>query len=169
MDSSLDADANGHAPRSGEALHPRTIHGLVRGWQRLLFSPDEKAIYFTSPDEDRHFSTVYSMPVPAARPGQFTKFRPRREHVSPCPHSPRTDRCLFLRTREAIENSHIYIKGTDGEKKDQTPGDKVKRRGIFSAWRPNRRSFLFFSTNAQQRKVLRSIFPGRASRISHRG
>ncbi|MEP6635717.1 MAG: alpha/beta fold hydrolase [Acidobacteriota bacterium] len=104
------------------------------------FSSDEQAVLFHS--NKSGIFNVYSVPVSGGQPAQLTKSV--KESTYAVSYFPGDARVLYTYDRGGNENSHLYVRETDGTERDLTPGDKVK--ASFLGWSQDRKSF-FYSTN----------------------
>jgi dipeptidyl aminopeptidase/acylaminoacyl peptidase len=104
------------------------------------FSPDEKSILFHS--NKSGIFNVYTVPVGGGAPQQLTNSTKESTYV--VSYLPNDARIIYTYDRGGNENSHLYLKETDGSERDLTPGDKVKAN--FLGWARDRKSF-FYSTN----------------------
>ena len=104
------------------------------------FSSDEKSILFHS--NKTGIYNVYSVSVSGGAPAQLTNST--KESTFAVSYFPKDTRFLYSYDRGGNENSHIYLRETDGSERDLTPGDKVKAN--FLGWSHDRKTF-FYSTN----------------------
>jgi dipeptidyl aminopeptidase/acylaminoacyl peptidase len=104
------------------------------------FSSDEKSLLFHS--NKSGIFNVYSVAVTGGEPMQLTKAE--KESTYAVSYFPADARILYTYDRGGNENSHLYVRETDGAERDLTPGDKVKAN--FLGWSHDRKSF-YFSTN----------------------
>ena len=104
------------------------------------FSSDEKSILFHN--NKSGIFNVYSVPVSGGAATQLTNST--KESTFAVSYFPTDSRFLYTYDRGGNENSHLYLRETDGRERDLTPGDKVK--GNFLGWSHDRKSF-FYSTN----------------------
>ncbi|HVF56879.1 MAG TPA: S9 family peptidase [Pyrinomonadaceae bacterium] len=104
------------------------------------FSPDEKSILFHS--NKSGIFNVYTVPVAGGAPQQLTNST--KESTYAVSYFPTDARVLYTYDRGGNENSHLYLRETDGTERDLTPGDKTKAN--FLGWSYDRKSF-FLSTN----------------------
>lgn len=85
------------------------------------FSPDESKVLFSS--NETGVPNVYSMPVLGGEPTALTRSKESTYAVS---YFPADERILFTRDVGGNELNHLYVRGTDGQEKDLTPGEKLK-------------------------------------------
>ncbi len=104
------------------------------------FSSDEKSILFHN--NKSGIFNVHSVPVSGGAATQLTNST--KESTFAVSYFPTDSRFLYTYDRGGNENSHIYLRETDGSERDLTPGDKVKAN--FLGWSHDRKSF-FYSTN----------------------
>src|SRR5215813_7247484 len=104
------------------------------------FSSDEKSILFHT--NKTGIYNVYSVSVSGGAPSQLTNST--KESTFAVSYFPKDSRFLYTYDRGGNENSHIYLRETDGSERDLTPGDKVKAN--FLGWSHDRKTF-FYSTN----------------------
>ena len=104
------------------------------------FSSDEKSILFHN--NKSGIFNVYSVPVSGGAATQLTNST--KESTFAVSYFPTDSRFLYTYDRGGNENSHIYLRETDGTERDLTPGDKVKAN--FLGWTHDRKAF-FYSTN----------------------
>nr|MBA3242009.1 DPP IV N-terminal domain-containing protein [Acidobacteriota bacterium] len=104
------------------------------------FSPDERTILFHS--NKTGIFNVYSVPVAGGTPRQLTDSTKESTYV--ISYFPTDERFIYTYDKGGNENSHLYLRETDGRERDLTPGDKTK--AAFLGWSRDRKSF-YFSTN----------------------
>lgn len=104
------------------------------------FSSDEKSILFHN--NKSGIFNVYSVPVSGGAATQLTNST--KESTFAVSYFPTDSRFLYTYDRGGNENSHIYLRETDGSERDLTPGDKVKAN--FLGWSHDRKTF-FYATN----------------------
>ena len=104
------------------------------------FSSDENLILFHN--NKSGIFNVYSVPVSGGPATQLTNST--KESTFAVSYFPTDSRFLYTYDRGGNENSHIYLRETDGSERDLTPGEKVKAN--FHGWSHDRKSF-FYSTN----------------------
>src|SRR5205814_8767846 len=100
----------------------------------------EKSILFHS--NKSGIFNVYTVPVVGGEATQLTNSV--KESTFAVSYFPADSRIIYTYDRGGNENSHLYVKETDGNERDLTPGDKVKAN--FLGWSHDRKSF-FYSTN----------------------
>ncbi len=143
----LTATTAAHAQKRKEAATARTVKQYTieqfmdtTRIQGSSFSPDEKTILFSS--NKSGIFNVYAMPVMGGEPRQLTGSM--KESTYAVSYFPGDMRFIFTADQGGNENSHLYVKETDGKETDLTPGEKTK--ASFLGWSQDRKSF-FFSTN----------------------
>ncbi|WP_225412328.1 S9 family peptidase [Stigmatella hybrida] len=105
------------------------------------FSPDEKKLLFSS-NESGIFN-AYSVPVKGGKPSPLTRSKTDTTYaVSYFPHD---ERILYTRDQGGNENSHLYVRGLDGQEKDLTPGANVK--ALFFGWKEDDGSAFYVLSN----------------------
>jgi dipeptidyl aminopeptidase/acylaminoacyl peptidase len=104
------------------------------------FSSDEKSILFHN--NKSGIFNVYSVPVSGGAATQLTNST--KESTFAVSYFPTDSRFRYTYDRGGNENSHVYLRETDGSERDLTPGEKVKAN--FLGWSHDRKSF-FYSTN----------------------
>ena len=85
------------------------------------FSPDESKVLFSS--NETGVPNVYSVPVAGGTPTALTSSKESTYAVS---YFPADERILFTRDPGGNELNHLYVRETDGQEKDLTPGEKLK-------------------------------------------
>src|SRR5207253_6258030 len=91
---------------------------------------------------------VFSAPAAGGEPKQITRSTKESTYlVSAFPHD---DRILFRQDQGGNENSHLFVRETDGKERDVTPGEKVKME--FYGWQHDGKAF-FFGTNERDPKA----------------
>ncbi len=108
--------------------------------QGSSFSPDEKAILFSS--NKSGIFNVYAVPVKGGEARQLTNSA--KESTYAISYFPNDARFIYTYDQGGNENSHLYMMGTDGKETDLTPGEKTKAN--FLGWSHDKKSF-FVSTN----------------------
>src|SRR5688572_17735443 len=92
------------------------------------FSADESRILFSS--NATGIFNVYSVPVAGGPATALTDSKTDSTYaVSYFPHD---DRFLYTRDQGGNELNHLYVRTTDGQDKDLTPGEKLK--ASFQGW-----------------------------------
>jgi dipeptidyl aminopeptidase/acylaminoacyl peptidase len=86
---------------------------------RLLFSSNKTGIY-----------NIYSMPVGGGEPTQITNST--TDTTMAISYFPKDDRILFTRDQGGNELNHLFVRTTDGQERDLTPGEKLK--AMFAGW-----------------------------------
>ncbi len=110
------------------------------------FSPDEKQILFHS--NKTGIFNVYTVPVAAnATPQALTNST--KESTYAVTYFPNDARVIYTYDRGGNENSHLYVRETNGTERDLTPGDKVK--ADFLGWSHDRKSFFYESNERDAR------------------
>lgn len=109
------------------------------------FSLDEKEILFHS--NKTGIFNVYSVSVTGGDARQLTNST--KESVFAVSYFPHDMRFLYTFDKGGNENNHLYLKETNGNERDLTPGDKTKAN--FLGWAYDRKSF-FYSTNERDAK-----------------
>lgn len=104
------------------------------------FSADERSILFHS--NKSGIFNVYTVPIAGGAPTQLTAST--KESTYAVSYFPSDSRIIYTHDRGGNENSHLYVRETDGTERDLTPGDKVKAN--FLGWSHDLKSF-FYSTN----------------------
>src|ERR1700730_2458125 len=138
---SKSATARSQTQRGGEPRH-YTIEQFMNTVRigGSSFSSDEKSLLFHS--NKSGIFNVYSVAVTGGEPMQLTKAE--KESTYAVSYFPADARILYTYDRGGNENSHLYVRETDGVERDLTPGDKVKAN--FLGWSHDRKSF-YLSTN----------------------
>ena len=109
------------------------------------FSPDETQILFSS--NATGIFNAYSVPVKGGVAKPVTNSTTDSTYaVSYFPHD---ERLLYTRDQGGNELNHLYVRGTDGQERDLTPGEKVKAR--FLQWSPQGDAF-WVQTNERDPK-----------------
>jgi dipeptidyl aminopeptidase/acylaminoacyl peptidase len=106
----------------------------------LSFSADEKQVLFHS--NKTGIFNVYSVSVAGGAAKQLTNST--KESTYAVSYFPSDARFIYTYDRGGNENSHLYVRETDGKERDLTPGEKTK--ASFSGWSFDRKSF-FYTTN----------------------
>jgi dipeptidyl aminopeptidase/acylaminoacyl peptidase len=104
------------------------------------FSPDEKSILFHT--NKTGIFNVYTVATTGGEAKQLTSST--KESTYAVSYFPNDARILYTYDKGGNENSHLYLRETDGTERDLTPGEKVK--AAFLGWSFDRKSF-FFQTN----------------------
>jgi dipeptidyl aminopeptidase/acylaminoacyl peptidase len=104
------------------------------------FSSDEKEILFHS--NKTGIFNVYTAPVAGGASKQLTTST--KESTYAVSYLPTDSRFIYTYDRGGNENSHLYVRESDGTERDLTPGEKTKAN--FLGWAFDRKS-LFYSTN----------------------
>jgi len=104
------------------------------------FSADEKQVLFHN--NKTGIFNVYSVPVAGGAAKQLTDST--KESTYSVSYFPTDARFIYTYDRGGNENSHLYVRETDGKERDLTPGEKTKAN--FLGWGFERKSF-FYSTN----------------------
>ncbi|HYY98431.1 MAG TPA: prolyl oligopeptidase family serine peptidase [Pyrinomonadaceae bacterium] len=104
------------------------------------FSADEKQILFHS--NKTGIFNVYTVPVRGGAAKQLTDST--KESTYAVSYFPADPRFIYTYDRGGNENSHLYVRESDGTERDLTPGEKTKAN--FLGWAFDRKSF-FYSTN----------------------
>jgi Tol biopolymer transport system component len=104
------------------------------------FSPDETKILFSS-NESGVFN-AYTVPVAGGKPTALT--RSTTDSTFGVSYFPKDERVLFTRDQVGNELNHLYVRESDGQERDLTPGEKLK--AIFAGWSHDGESF-FVLTN----------------------
>ncbi|HLL74921.1 MAG TPA: S9 family peptidase [Pyrinomonadaceae bacterium] len=108
------------------------------------FSPDERSILFSS--NKTGIFNVYAVPAAGGEARQLTDSK--KESTFAVTYLP-DGRFLYAYDRGGNENTHLYVRESDGTERDLTPGEKTK--ASFAGWAHDRKSF-FVSTNARDPK-----------------
>lgn len=108
--------------------------------QGSAFSPDEKAILFSS--NKSGIFNVYAVPVKGGEARQLTNSA--KESTYAISYFPNDARFIYTYDQGGNENSHLYMMGADGKETDLTPGEKTKAN--FLGWSHDKKTF-FVSTN----------------------
>jgi dipeptidyl aminopeptidase/acylaminoacyl peptidase len=109
------------------------------------FSHDEQSIYYSS-DKGGVFN-VYKVSVRGGDPVQLTQSETNPVYIISA--FPNDDRLLVAFDEGGNEIFHIYLRDTDGQLKDLTPG---KQRAQFLNWSEDRQSFFYISNARDPRK-----------------
>src|SRR6187551_762571 len=109
------------------------------------FSADEKRVIFSS--NQTGIYNVYSVPVAGGAATPVTTSTADSTYA--VSFFPADDRLLYTRDQGGNELNHLYVRGTDGNDKDLTPGEKLK--AIFRGWTPSGDAF-WVSTNERDPK-----------------
>ncbi len=104
------------------------------------FSPDEKAILFSS--NETGIFNVYSVPSSGGAARPLTNST--KESFYAVGYFPKDSRFLYTYDQGGNENSHLYVMERDGASKDLTPGEKTKAQ--FLGWTYDDKGF-YFATN----------------------
>ena len=136
---------SGTARRSAHAVKQYTIEQFMNTVRigGSSFSADEKSILFHS--NRSGIFNVHSVPVSGplgVAPTQLTNSV--KESTYAVSYFPGDSRFIYTYDRGGNENSHLYVRESNGKERDLTPGDKVKAN--YLGWSHDRKSF-FFSTN----------------------
>ncbi len=109
------------------------------------FTHDEKALLLHS--NKSGIFNVYRLPVTGGEPEQLTHSTKESTYIVTA--FPNDARFLYTHDQGGNENSHLYLRGLDGQERDLTPGEKTKAN--FLKWSTDRKSF-FFATNQRDPK-----------------
>ena len=104
------------------------------------FSSDESQILFHS--NKTGIFNVYTVPVRGGDAKQLTDSS--KESTYAVSYFPADPRFIYTYDRGGNENSHLYVRESDGSERDLTPGEKTK--AAFLGWAFDRKSF-FYQTN----------------------
>jgi dipeptidyl aminopeptidase/acylaminoacyl peptidase len=104
------------------------------------FSSDESQVLFHS--NKTGIFNVYTVPASGGAAKQLTTST--KESTYSVSYLPADSRFIYTYDRGGNENSHLYVRETDGSERDLTPGEKTKAN--FLGWALDRKSF-FYSTN----------------------
>lgn len=104
------------------------------------FSPDEKSILFSS--NKTGIFNAYAIPTTGGAPRPMTEST--KESTYAVSYFPKDARFLYAYDRGGNENTHLYVRNTDGTERDLTPGDKTKAQ--FMGWTRDDKGF-YFATN----------------------
>jgi dipeptidyl aminopeptidase/acylaminoacyl peptidase len=104
------------------------------------FSSDESQVLFHS--NKTGIFNVYTVPVSGGASKQLTTST--KESTYAVSYFTSDSRFIYTYDRGGNENSHLYVRETDGSERDLTPGEKTK--AAFLGWAFDRKSF-FYSTN----------------------
>ncbi len=95
---------------------------------RPSFSADETRLLFSS--NKTGIFNIYSIPVTGGEPTQITNST--TDTTLAVSYFPKDDRILFTRDQGGNELNHLFVRTTDGQDRDLTPGDKLKAQ--FAGW-----------------------------------
>ncbi|HEY5776859.1 MAG TPA: alpha/beta fold hydrolase [Xanthomonadales bacterium] len=109
------------------------------------FSPDGKTILMSS-DATGVFN-VYALPVAGGDPEQLTQST--GSAVFAVSWFPADERVLYTYDGDGNELNHVFVRETDGNSRDLTPGDQLK--ADFLAWSKDGKSFYLTSTERDQK------------------
>jgi dipeptidyl aminopeptidase/acylaminoacyl peptidase len=110
------------------------------------FSADESRILFSS--NKTGIWNVYTIPVTG---GEWTPITTSTaDSTYAVSFFPNDDRILITRDQGGNELNHLYVRGTSGEMRDLTPGDKLK--ASFVRWTPDGSAF-YVQTNERDPKL----------------
>src|SRR5262249_47063681 len=90
------------------------------------FSADESRILFSS--NKTGIFNAYSVPVTGGEPTPITTST--TDTIFAVSYFPKDDRILFTRDQGGNELNHLFVRTTDGQEKDLTPGEKLKAEFI---------------------------------------
>jgi dipeptidyl aminopeptidase/acylaminoacyl peptidase len=105
------------------------------------FSPDEKKLLFSS--NASGIFNVYRVPVKGGKPTPLT--RSKTDTTYAVSYFPQDERVLYTRDQGGNENSHLYVRGLDGQEKDLTPGTALK--ALFFGWNEEDGSAFYVLSN----------------------
>lgn len=109
------------------------------------FSADESRLLFSS--NKTGIFNVYSMPVAG---GDWTPITTSTtDSTYAVSYFPKDDRLLYTRDQGGNELNHLYVRTTDGQERDLTPGEKLK--ATFMAWSPDGAAFYVQTNERDQR------------------
>ncbi|WP_334164183.1 S9 family peptidase [Phenylobacterium sp.] len=112
-------------------LPPQDGHAFSADGQRLLISGDATGVF-----------NAYVLPAAGGTPQALTSST--KDATFAISWFPGDDRILFSADQGGNELNHIYVRGTDGQVRDLTPGDKLKAQ--FAGWRKDGQAF-YVATN----------------------
>ncbi|MDC0714565.1 S9 family peptidase [Stigmatella sp. ncwal1] len=105
------------------------------------FSPDEKKLLFSS--NGSGIFNAYSVSVKGGKPTPLTQSK--TDSTFAVSYFPKDERILYTRDQGGNENSHLYVRGLDGQEKDLTPGENLK--AMFLGWKEDDGSAFYVLSN----------------------
>lgn len=131
--------ADGVTTYSARAFYDTTTYMLppVQGY---AFSPGDDTLLITS-DADGVFN-AYALPLDGGTPEQLTASDDNA--VFALSWFPADGRMLFTHDEGGNELNHVFVRETDGSRRDLTPGDDLKAQ--FAGWARDGRAFYMLTT-----------------------
>jgi dipeptidyl aminopeptidase/acylaminoacyl peptidase len=144
-------------PKAKAAIKPDTVkHEAVKQYtieqfmdtvalRGASFSADESRILFSS--NKTGIFNVYSVPVAGGEPTAITTST--TDTIYAVSYFPKDDRILFTRDQGGNELNHLFVRTTEGQEKDLTPGEKL--RATFMGFSHDDTAF-FVQTNERDQR-----------------